>query len=51
MNTACFGCDAYIKGYTPTDRGIIVQWECKMNLLPEDCECPRFREDEGDEDA
>ena len=49
MNTACFGCEAYIKGYTPTDRGIIVQWECKLNLLPEDHECPRFREDEEEE--
>ena len=51
MNTACFGCDAYILGHTPTDRGVKSEWECRLNLLPEDHECPRFREDEGDEDA
>ena len=50
MNTGCFGCDAYIKGYTPTDRGIISQWECKLNLLPEDKECWRFRDDEQEEE-
>ena len=33
----CFGCDAYILGYTPTDRGIISEWECKLNLGEDDC--------------
>jgi hypothetical protein len=44
----CFGCPAYILGYTPTDRGVKVEWECKLNLAPEDKECPRFREGEDE---
>ena len=44
MNTSCFGCDAYIKGYTPTDRGLIVQWECKLNLSQEDC--PKLKQED-----
>ena len=46
MNTGCFGCDAYIKGYTPTDRGVISQWECKLSLSQEDCPKLKGEEDE-----
>jgi hypothetical protein len=40
----CFGCPAYILGYTPTDRGVKTEWECKLNLSAEDC--PKLLEQE-----
>ena len=44
MNTGCFGCDAYILGYTPTDRGTLTQWECKLNL--DETDCPKLKGEE-----
>lgn len=46
MNS-CFGCPAYILGYTPTDRGVKTEWECKLNLDATDC--PRLKGDDEDE--
>lgn len=45
---SCFSCDAYILGYTPTDRGIIKQWECRLNLSQEDCPKLQDNKDEAD---